>query len=295
MKNTPQAIVTISTTSYLAKVKALYHSLQGEEDFNFYCLVTDSNEVFQYENIRFINLEELAKNIPSKIYTKYKGDKLRWASKALFLQYILSTKEYEKAIYLDNDIYFFDSPSIIFQNLDQANFLLTPHYYQSSPQRKEEWFEANFRVGLYNAGFIACNQNALPILKWWSVACTYNMKKNYARGLFDDQKYLDLIPVLFDDVKVIKDRAWNLSAWNDENFDHIQNIPKENFQPLFIHFAHLTLEKWANPNAAFHQYYLNYQKALQEQDFKLSLSRKKHLIFDFIRYIYWRIQRIFEK
>jgi len=293
-KSLKQVICTISTTAYLPKVAVLYESLKGNTEFDFYCLITDKQNIISGTSaVQYLTLGDIEALIPSKIFGKYKGDALRWGSKPLLIQYLIQ-KGYGKVIYVDNDIYFTDSPQIIFEYLEKNLFLLTPHFYQSNPNRHARWFEANFRVGLYNAGFIACTSESLDILRWWQGCCEYNIKKRFFRGLFDDQKYLDLIPVLFDGVSVVKERRWNMAAWNDFEYDYVIPIDSK-IQPLFIHFTALTLEKWGNEEHPFFHYYQNYVRMFKNQEFPLTSSRKRHLIAVYFRYLYWKIERAIEK
>lgn len=290
-----QVICTISTYTYLPKVEVLYQSLKDNTHFDFYCLVIDEDIIDNKDSgIHYLTLREIKECIPSSIYTKYKNDALRWATKTLLMQFLMA-KGFEKIVYVDNDIYFFDSPKVIFERLEKKSFLLTPHFYQSVPNNHARWFEANFRVGLYNAGFIACTSESLDILKWWQTCCEYNIKKRFRRGLFDDQKYLDLVPVLFDHVEVVKDRSWNMAGWNDLEFDHIQTYENHLVRPLFVHFTKLTMEKWREKDHPLRKYYQHYVGVLENKGFPLTFSRKKHLITEYFRYIYWKIERAFEK
>lgn len=292
-----KVICTITTFDYLPKVEALYHSLmnKGEVDYSFYVLLMEDKKWnSNLNNLKVIHLSELRKVKKSVLFNKYKGDKLRWGLKSVFLQYLIQ-KGYEQLIYVDNDIFFFKHPSVIFEKLLHADFLLTPHFYQSYPGRNQRWFEANFRVGLFNAGFIACTANAQKHLSWWEEACIYNIKKSNKRGLFDDQKYLDMLPILFDGVEIVKDRGWNLAAWNDNDFDHVIPLDIKEDTPVFIHFTHLTLEKWNNKSHIYHKFYLKYTKSLKAKSFLLTKSRKTHLIMEYFNYLYWKIQRLIEK
>lgn len=292
-----KVICTISTHDYLPKVEALYHSLmdKGTVDYDFYVLLIEEKEwESTLNNAVIISLKELEKSKPSPLYKKYRGDKLRWALKSVFLQYLIQ-KGFGQLIYVDNDIFFFDHPEVIFDKLKNADFLLTPHFYQSFPHSNQRWFEANFRVGLYNAGFIACTSHAQEHLAWWEEACIYNIKKNPNRGLFDDQKYLDMLPILFDGVAIIKDRAWNLAAWNDSDFDQAIPFDVKNEHPVFIHFTNLALEKWKNTSHKYHKFYKEYLASLKTRKFTNTKSRKKHIIAEYFNYLLWKLQRLREK
>ncbi len=280
---------TISTQSHLHKTFALADSLAK---FNFKLVVlivdTDVNSLQQHENVQFLHLNELKGERNSLLVRKYRKnkDKLRWALKSALLLHLLHTKE--KMIYIDNDIYFFQSPQYLLDQLSTSSVLLTPHFYPSSPKSNQTWLEANFRIGLYNAGFIAVNKDAKEALKWWRECCIYEVKKAYWRGLFDDQKYLDLFPVLFDRVQIIKDRGCNLAGWND-----YANLDKE--EVTFVHFNGFTLNKFSDSKNGYHYLFKQYEDQLKRYSSLVLTKRKRLTALSFqnaFYYIRWKLSRL---
>lgn len=176
---------------------------------------------------------------------RHKGDALRWSLKPVLIRHLLSETDSEAVIYLDNDCYvvgYFGQVEIDFEA--GAVALLSPHYYPADPTKDQNWLEANFRVGLYNAGFIAAKSGAESFLDWWAGCCQYRMEKNSFRGLFDDQKYLDLAPVLFPAVRVIRHKGFNLAGWNLDMVKRRKEngvcLLEDGSSPVFIHFNYYT-------------------------------------------------------
>jgi len=204
----------------------------------------------------------------SKKYAK-KSNQLRWSLKSVLLRYLLQEQGIQQAIYLDNDIYFHGNPEVIWSELNTACMLLTPHRYPSNPQDRQNWLEANFRVGLYNAGFLAVSAAAIPALEWWASCCLYRCEKNYWRGLFDDQKYLDLIPVKYDGVKVLKHAGCNVAGWN---FHELQWRPSstkvllnEQDELIFMHYNQFTFDSIARTNnSILHEHLHEYVQTLKK-------------------------------
>lgn len=299
-----ETFCTISTFSHLYKTYALADSIRGYGG-KLYVLLIDSDEELpkkQPENIVFCTLKDVDQGIGNQIITKYQKnkDKLRWALKPVFLSFLLNNNP--QVIYVDNDIYFFGNYSFLFDELNSNSLILTPHFYPSNPQREQNWLEANFRVGLYNAGFIGVNRNAKQALNWWAECCLYNMKKSYWRGLFDDQKYLDLFPILFDNVKVLKHKGCNLAGWNYKSLnvsrDNDDEIIIDNkYSLIFIHFAELSMLEFSNPNLPFFKEYSEYVEVLNNYNnsykFKKNLA-SKFSVFSYLYFIRWRIARMLE-
>lgn len=296
------AVCTISTKSHLFKSYALLESVKTYSNADLFCLTTDTSENPALDFIHHSAMESLRSPQAERIKQRYKNnpDKLRWALKPVYLKYLIESG-YDRVIYVDNDIFFYASPDFLFEKLETATLLLTPHFYKAHPNKDQNWLEANFRVGLYNAGFIGAGKNALPILDWWIDCCTYNVKKAYWRGLFDDQKYLDLIPVLFDHVEIIKHRGCNFAGWNDEDAI-IQKTDRNelliNKDPLiFIHFAQLSIERFSQKKSLVHDAFNTYLSQLQKHNPGFTFQSKKLNTSSFSTYFYylrWKFVRLFE-
>lgn len=254
---------TITTSSHFFKVFALAESLKSFA-ITLHVLVVDGN-IFPQEypsNIVFYKLTDISNPLVNQLEKKYKGDRLRWSLKPVFLINLLA--KHERVIYVDNDVFFYSNPQFIVTYLNQHSLVLTPHFYPDSPFEQQNWLEANFRVGLFNAGFIGVNRNAINFLTWWANCCLYTVKKAYWRGLFDDQKYLDLAPIKVPDLKILQHRGCNLAGWNDVNlrFEKQNELVYINGvdQLVFIHFAEMSLLKFAiksHPLNSCHNLYLN--------------------------------------
>jgi len=266
---------------------------------DLFCLVTDVNDYEDDTSITYNFLSQLESVGAKEVIRKYKGDKLRWALKPVFTKFLLESG-YDQVMYVDNDIYFYSSPDFLFEKLLTSSFLITPHFYKSNPNKDQNWLEANYRVGLYNAGFFAVNRTAIPILDWWANCCAYNVKKAYWRGLFDDQKYLDLVPVIFENVEVVKHRGCNFAGWNcDEvalNFKE-EVLYIDNDKLVFIHFAQLSMERFSEPKSDVHGQYIQYLNALKSNHPSYEFRGKKRSLLSFSVYFYylrWKLVRLFE-
>lgn len=297
-----QAFCTITTQSHLFKVKALFESLSEYPDIELFCLITDSsvlpNATFgeQYHTLEHLNDVHF-----EAIKSKYQGDKLRWSLKPVYIKHLLQNG-YEKVIYCDNDIFFFDSPQFLFNKLDESDVLLTPHWYPHNPNENQNWLEANFRVGLYNAGFFAANQKSIKALEWWADCCIYNVKKAFNRGMFDDQKYLDLMPIVFENVKVLKHKGCNVAGWNYAEFIIAKKEEKifinDKYPLIFIHFTPLSFREFSKNNNLFNQSLSDYLNVIKKHNpgysFEKELARTSKDYIFYLQFLYWKLQRLVE-
>lgn len=214
-------------------------------------LITDGQETLTHDNCTFYGLNTLASDATGRqIEKKYNSnpDKLRWSMKPVFMLHLLRTVT-DKVVYVDNDQYFYSDYAFLFQLLDQHSILLTPHYYKHSPGSDQNWLEANFKVGLYNAGFIGASAQGQDSLQWWAACCLYRCEKNMMRGLFDDQKYLDLIPVIDSKSLVLRHQGCNVAGWNTEyckrSVINGRVVINNSYPVVFIHFNAFTIREIA--------------------------------------------------
>jgi len=287
---------TLTTASHLYKCAVLAKSLK---QFGYKLFVCQIDKTINASNDASYNFETIVLSGLGEevgvLKRRYQKDQWRWALKPILMRHLLTTTS-ENVVYVDNDFYFVNSPIEVNDQLGKFDVLLTPHHYCHEPNEAPNWFEANFRVGLYNAGFVAANQNGLAALEWWSRCCQYNMKKSAWRGLYDDQKYLDLLAVKFPKIGVLDPSRFNVAGWNDWQFEH-QQFQTTNI--VCVHFADLTLRKFALPSHLLNHLFVAYQTAFKEDGSSIQINKLHSFdwrrIPTFLYFLVWKIVRFFEK
>ncbi|MCG9973018.1 hypothetical protein [Christiangramia crocea] len=242
---------TIITADYLFFARTLHASLQKfDNKVNFEVLIVDGNVEVIDEHLQIYTLENIKESYPDdfekiKRFESDPASNLRWALKPLFLKFLLTKEKFKKAIFIDPDIHFYNSPFFLFDELDKTDVLLTPHWRSRDPKLDSENFDQLFTGGLYNAGFFACTPEALNILDWWLEVCSYKMVKS--QGFYVDQAYLNLLPVYFPgQVRQIEHRGCNVSNWNfiecERRMINNQVLINGVYPIIFIHFTPGTLK-----------------------------------------------------
>lgn len=250
---------TIITSDYFFYAQAVCDSLiQFNPDIKFHVLVVGNIKVeLDYDHIeihRIGEIQELFKDDYDiiKHYENDEASNLRWALKPLFLKFLLLHKNYNKAIFIDPDIYFYNDPLFLFEQLNNdTDVIITPHWRSKDPIKDKSNFDSLFTGGLYNAGFFGCNSNAINVLDWWLKACAYKMEKS--DGYYVDQVYLNLMPVYFSkQVQVLEHRGCNVANWNMiecERVVHNDTVHINNeFPVVFIHYTNGTINNIAKGN-----------------------------------------------
>ncbi|MDQ3534014.1 MAG: hypothetical protein M3421_00110, partial [Bacteroidota bacterium] len=251
---------TVVTFNYLPYALALHHSINQFGNYGLCIFISDKkrNDLSEHDqtsianfppNIRLFYLEELlATGIGENLYSKYVAsdmDCFRWSMKPVFIKFLIENENYEKIIYGDSDLFFFDDPQFLFNELDTSDILLTPHWRSSDPLKDKSNFDHLFVAGIFNAGFIGVNSNGKEAMAWWANVCLYQCIKDTSIGQFVDQTYLNLFPVLFAKVHILRHKGCNVANWNTVDCPRTSDGNKvliENKWPIvFIHFTKSTL------------------------------------------------------
>jgi hypothetical protein len=273
---------TIITADYYPKALALFKSIRKfNSEISLQVLVADNQPMpsqFQIPaGIDIIDVRELNEfPMVHELYRKYAHVHMnffRWSLKPVFITYLLE-KGFQKTIYLDCDMYFFNDYEFLFEELDKSVILLTPHWRNSNPFLGSESFMSLFTHGIFSAGFIGANKGGLSALHWWANACHFMMAPKPEIGIYDDQKYLDVLPVLFENVKIIRHRGCGVGANREETKRVAVNgqVMINGQDPIiFIHFDGQLIEGILKGYDAQLLPYLNeYIKVFEESGSSLS-------------------------
>jgi len=143
--------------------------------------------------------------------------------------------------YLDGDLFFFDSPEAIFDELDDAAFAIIPHRYTAAIQHLR-------RYGVYNVGWVGARNepDGLAAVKWWRERCIEWCYDHVDGERFADQRYLDGLAARFPRVKAIANLGANLAPWNIGNyrvaFREDKVLIDQAYPLIFFHFQGLKKE-----------------------------------------------------
>jgi len=241
-------IITADYASYPDSLAASLDELGCE--FRLFTLVTGSDVPrFRSQKIVSLQVDDVPDPMTDALKEKYfdvgRADEFRWSMKSVLMLHLLEDIGLERVIFVDPDVAFFSDPSFLFDGLTRARVLLTPHWRCPDPGR-DPWNFADLQTnGLFNAGFIGVSRGSEPALRWWSGVCLYRCDKRPEEGLFDDQAYLDLMPVYFEGVEILRHRGCNVANWNlSENRRVIADdgSVRVGGDPLvFIHFTQSTI------------------------------------------------------
>lgn len=259
---------TIITADYLPLAKVLLASLKQYGSTGLQVLVVDegpaANDQPGILYPKHLDYAPFFKDIQQK-YAHTNKDNFRWALKPVLIGHLLEIG-FEKVIFLDPDLFFVNKYDFLFEMLDKHSILLTPHWADLDVINSEESVLSVLRNGLFNAGFVAASRKGLPAIQWWAGMCHYKIERRQELGIYDDQKYLDMLPVQFEEVLILKHQGCNLASWNihtcKRQMLNGQLRINGKYEPVFIHFAKDTIANILNRNDALLQPYLDQYMAL---------------------------------
>jgi len=219
--NNTKAVFTIVSKNYLHYARTLMQSVREVHgDWDRHVLLVDevrgdfdpAGEDFNLLEVRQLPLPEL-----EKFLFRYTILELNTAVKPWMFEWLFKSKQYERVVYLDPDIYLYRPMLEVEEALACGSLMvLTPHLTGPLADGKKPTELDIMRAGAYNLGFIALARHAsmLPFLKWWQSKLEFQCIVDFASGLFVDQKWIDLVPGMFPDVFILRHEGYNVAYWN---------------------------------------------------------------------------------
>lgn len=230
--------------------------------------------------------------------SRYNIIEFNTAVKPFYFEYLFAHyPEAERIYYLDPDLFFYQSPQLMDESWGDAEILLTPNLIYLTPQPSTGEL-ASLRHGMNNLGFIGLRRGTESerLIQWWKERLRTHCRIDKCRGIFVDQKWMDLAPLFFEGIRSVKHPGWNMAWWNFSERKLIKtstgyavNEPK--FPLVFFHFSgykpdksHLTErlqtdEFQSASNEALAQLYEDYRNCLLANDYEALSKLKPQLSF----------------
>jgi GT2 family glycosyltransferase/glycosyltransferase involved in cell wall biosynthesis len=246
----PIQLFTIAANNYLPKVRVLFKSIRKhhpEWAINL-LLVDKKNNSIGYDDLLADKIWELSDlDIPNLTSWMFGHTivELATAVKPFVAGKLFSLTGCQKVLYFDPDIVLFSRLDDLVERLNEFNIVLTPH--QTVPDNSLEAIIDNevcsLKHGIFNLGFLGLSSSKTTdeFIKWWSKRLYHLCEADFSRGLFTDQKWIDLVPTFFSGVYILKSDRFNVATWNLTNrfisLDQNGNYLVNNLPLGFYHFS----------------------------------------------------------
>lgn len=241
---------TLFDSFYLTRGIAMYQSLEQTCDsFHLYIFTFDdtSYEVLKKLNFKHATIislkefedENLLEVKPGRTKAEY-----CWTCTSSTILYVINNYNVPSCTYIDADLFFYQNPKVLFDEMGDKSVLITEHRYPPN-------FNRDDTSGIYCVQFITFfnNEDGLTALKWWRERCIEWCYDRYEDGKFGDQRYLDDWTTRFKGVHVLEHLGGGLASWNVEQWplvskkDNIitfkDKATNSTFEAIFYHFHHV--------------------------------------------------------
>jgi hypothetical protein len=209
---------TLFDRNYLARGVALHHSLMrhgGQFELHVLCLdeaTLRALSALALPNTEIVGIGELERWDP-ELRAARAGrtpPEYYFTCKPVLLAYLLERHpDADRITYLDSDLYFFSDAATAERALRGSPVALSPHRFGANSAHRK-------RFGEFNAGWISIDSGAQArrFVAWWRERCLEWCRLVVEETRFGDQKYLDRVPALFPDAKVVHHPGINAGPWN---------------------------------------------------------------------------------
>ncbi|MCM1221966.1 MAG: hypothetical protein NC548_46590 [Lachnospiraceae bacterium] len=236
-------VFTSICANYLHKARTLATSVkQNIPDAHFFVCLTERERMSATNYTDFdevvLSKEMWAGNFERFIY-KHAIVEASTAVKGRFFQYLMEKYPDENAfVYLDPDCYVYSDFTELKELLQKKPIVLCPHLLHPGNIDMELSSTAH---GVYNLGFLAVNhsEEAGRFIDWWAERLYLFCYDDIKRGIFTDQKWIDLAPCFFD-VEILKHDGYDFAPWSLLNCGMTKEDSRyfvQGFPLRFIHFS----------------------------------------------------------
>lgn len=224
---------TLFDSAYLSRGLAMYESLKSYAcAFHLYIFAFDerSFKTLYKLNLEHVTVIKLA-DFEDESLLAVKGSRSKgehcWTCTPSVIKYCLDNYQLDHCTYLDADLYFFNDPAVLLEELGGKSVLITEHRYTPKYDQSET-------SGIYCVQFMTFRNTVegMAVLSWWRDACIDWCYAKAEDGKFGDQKYLDDWPARFAGVHVLKNPDGGVAPWNVQQYD----LSHDYFNIVFYHF-----------------------------------------------------------
>lgn len=247
MRKIKTAVFTIVSKNYLAFARTLMNSTKEHHpEWERFVLLVDeldqkfdpSQEDFNVEFMENIEIPDM-----KKFLFRYNILELNTAVKPWMFYWLFNQKDYDNVYYIDPDIYLYNRMVEVEEALESGKLMvLTPHLSDFLDDDLKPSELEILQAGTYNLGFLAVSKHpdTNKFLNWWKSKLEYDCTVDIPKGLFVDQKWMDLVPGFFKDVLILHHEGYNVAYWNLKHrrvVEQHQGFIVNNKPLVFFHFS----------------------------------------------------------
>jgi hypothetical protein len=246
---------TLFDSNYLTRGLAMYESLkQYSDDFHLYMFAFDDRSYqllnkMKLPSVTVVSLQEFEDDELLEIKKNRTAGEYCWTCTPSIIKYSIEQYSLSHCTYLDADLYFFSSPSVLIEEMGDKSVSIIEHRYTPI-------YDQTLQSGKYCVQFMTFknDKHGMAVLNWWQKACNNWCYNRLEDGKFGDQKYLDNWPEKFTGIYELQNLGGGVAPWNIQQYCFTsdsgvitgeEKLTKNKFELVFFHFHAL---KFLNSN-----------------------------------------------
>lgn len=224
MENSHKIVAfTIVAQNYLGYALTLSKSMtESNPDIDFRIYVADGlddevrSKISANNTVEIIDALTIAPVLFSEMGFYYDVTEYCTSIKPFIINELFN-ESYDKVCYIDPDIYVYKSlAEPVLNYLDEYSIFLTPHICSPIKDNRTPNEQIHLFSGTYNLGFLAVKNDDVSrdFISWWMEKCKNECFFDPSKGLFVDQKWINLVPGMFPSVYISRHLGLNVAYWN---------------------------------------------------------------------------------
>lgn len=244
------AFCTLFDSNYLDKGIALYESLNKvTTSFTLYVFAFNQQALhilvdLNLSNMIVVSLKDFETERLLRLKKERSPAEYCWTCTPAIIDYVLTNFNEPQCTYVDADLYFFSSPDILLQEIENTtnSVIITEHRFP--PWTRDKMLKMS---GKYCVQFntFTNNTNGRKILVWWKEQCLENCHYTRTGEIKGDQKYLEGWTKDFEGVHELQNLGGGVAPWNIDQYNLTDpetfqfSFNNTTFKLVFYHFQNI--------------------------------------------------------
>lgn len=215
-------VFTLCSNNYLAHACALGNSIKDfDPAIHFVIGLVDRKDPAvayeQFSGFELLPYDQLGFSCFKEMLGRYNIIEFNTAVKPFYFDYFFQKNgSGTKVLYIDPDILFYQSTQSLFELLDTHSIIVTPNLTEIDTDQIAPGELASLRHGMFNLGFVGVknSEEGHRFIRWWLRRLEMHCRIDKCKGIFVDQKWVDLAPLYFKGFHISYNKGYNMAWWN---------------------------------------------------------------------------------
>ncbi len=217
----PRVFCTLFDRNYLLRGLALLRSLQRHSppfELHVLCMCDRTHELLSAlrdPDLRLIRRADFEDDRLRAASATRSVAEYCWTCSSALMRWVMDRTTSDLVTYLDADMFFFDSPERVFEELGAASIGIHEHRFSPSLRHQEVY-------GRFNVGWVTFRRDAagFACADDWRSRCLEWCHDRLEDGKYGDQAYLDAWPGRWGEaVRILRGKGVALAPWNTAQYE----------------------------------------------------------------------------